>query len=177
MKMRKIKIIVGSLLLVSSIGLTSCLDLSEDENPSDTSSDINKPTNNSKNDVTKKEDKYEVLNADYTIWTNSIGQRLIKFSIPVKNIGETDLHLRSMTCDIESNDGKLLQTVSYITGYPSFIKPGETGYYYDSTSCDFTDDEVNIIPHANVEHASVKMIRYDVSDVSILRMIFGILKL
>lgn len=110
---------------------------------------------------------YEVGTPSIYIWTNSISARWMKVSIPVTNTGTADLYLDSASIDIESKSGQLLQTKSLIDGYPEYIKPGETGYFYVETQAKFTDDDVNVIPHVEVEKATNDVIRYDISDVSI----------
>jgi len=111
--------------------------------------------------------KYEMGTPSIDFWTNSIKTRWMKIAVPITNVGETNLYLGSISIDIEDASGKLIQTVSYISGYPEYIKPGETGYYYDETTCDFTETNVKVVPNLQIKKGINDMIRYDVVDVSI----------
>ena len=110
---------------------------------------------------------YEVGNSTVDLWTDSIGSKWMKIAIPVKNTGTADLYLGSATADIESSTGTLLDTESSITGFPQYIKPGETGYYYVATTRDFTETNVKVVPHVDVRKATKDVLRYDITDVSI----------
>ncbi len=101
------------------------------------------------------------------MWTDSIGSNWMRVAIPVTNTGTADLYLGSCSVDIENASGQLLQTISYISAYPEYIKPGETGYYYEETTRSFTDTNVKVVPHVDVKKATNDVIRYEVSDVSI----------
>lgn len=67
--------------------------------------------------------------------------------VPVTNTGEANLYLDDCSIDIESSTGLLLKTMSYINGYPEYIKPGETGYYYEETTVDFTATNGVAVPN------------------------------
>ena len=110
---------------------------------------------------------YEIGTPTVDIWTNSIGSKWMKIAIPVTNTGTADLYMGSCTADIENESGSLLQTVSYINCYPDYIKPGETGYYYEETTCDFNNTNAKVVPHIEIEEATNDVIRYEISDVSI----------
>ena len=110
---------------------------------------------------------YEVGNSTVDLWTDSIGSKWMKIAIPVKNTGTADLYLGSASADIETSTGTLLKTESYITGFPQYIKPGETGYYYVATSRDFTETDIRVVPHVDVRKATNDVIRYDISEVTL----------
>lgn len=119
--------------------------------------------------------KYEIGTPIINQWTDSIGMKWMRYSVPVKNIGTADLYLEDISVDFESEFGDLLQTESYVSSYPEYLKPGETGYYYDETFCDFDDTNVNVVPHVQVKKATGAIDRYEISDVSIKSdSIFGI---
>lgn len=118
------------------------------------------------NEVTKTV-KYDVGTPSVTLWTNSINSRWIKVAVPVTNTGEANLYLDDCSIDIESSTGSLLKTISYVNGYPEYLKPGETGYYYEETRVDFSDTNVKAVPNVQVEKATNNPIRYDISDVTI----------
>ena len=110
---------------------------------------------------------YEVGNSTVDLWTDSIGSKWMKIAIPVKNTGTADLYLGTATADIETSTGTLLETKSSITGFPQYIKPGETGYYYVATSRSFTETDVKVVPHVDVRKATNDVIRYDISEVTL----------
>ena len=118
--------------------------------------------------------KYEVGEPSVEIWTDSINVKWIKVSVPVTNTGTADLYLDDATIDIESSTGTLLDTLSYVGGYPEYIKPGETGYYYEDNFAEFSNNDVVAVPHVKVEKATNDVIRYDVTDVTITSDIYGI---
>ena len=111
--------------------------------------------------------KYEVGTPTVTQWTDSINSKWIKVAVPVKNTGEANLYLDDCSIDIESSTGSLLKTISFNRGYPEYIKPGETGYYYEETIVDFTATNVVAVPNVQVEKATNDVIRYDITDVTI----------
>ena len=111
--------------------------------------------------------KYELGEATIDTWTNSIGSNWMKIAVPITNTGTADLYLDDISVDIESSTGKLLETKSMISGYPEYIKPGETGYYYIDTTRSFTDTDVKVVPHCNAEKATNDVLRYKITDVSI----------
>ena len=110
---------------------------------------------------------YDVGDVDYYIWTDSINTKWIKVAVPVKNTGTADLYMDGCSVDIEDQNGKLLQTVSLLTGYPEYIKPGETGYYYEENFCEFNETNIKVTPHVEIEKGLNDVIRYDVSEISI----------
>ena len=111
--------------------------------------------------------KYEVGASTIDTWTDSIGSKWMKIAVPVTNTGTADLYLDDISVDIESSTGSLLETKSMINGYPEYLKPGETGYYYTATSRSFTDTNVKVVPHCNAEKATNDVLRYKITDVSI----------
>ena len=121
--------------------------------------------------------KYEVGTPLIYLWTNSIDTRWMKIAVPVTNTGEADLYIKSCTADIETKSGQLLQSVSYVGCNPEWLKPGETGYYYKETTCDFTETDVKVSFNVAVEKAVADIIRYDVSDVTISDDTYGGIKI
>lgn len=77
------------------------------------------------------------------------------------------MYLDDCTIDIESSNGSLLETISYVNGYPEYIKPGETGYYYEVTTVDFSATDVVAVPNVQVEKGTNDVIRYDITDITI----------
>ena len=155
--MKKFKLFIGTLLLATSISLVSCGSLNED----------NSDTSDNTSDTDTKAMKYEVGNATIDSWTNSINTTWVKIAVPVKNTGNTNIYVGDMSADIESSTGTLLKTVSMISAFPEYIKPGETAYYYDETTVDFDTSNIKVVPHVAIEKPSNDVIRYDLSEISI----------
>jgi hypothetical protein len=111
--------------------------------------------------------KYDVGTPQVTQWTDSINSKWIIVAVPITNTGTADVYLDNCSIDIESSTGSLLKTMTYINGYPEYIKPGETGYYYGETTVDFSETNVVAVPNVEVEKATNDVIRYDITDVTI----------
>ncbi len=154
----KKRLLKAGLLSLSLLSLASCGML---DDVTSTASD------NTSVQTTNEETKYEMLDSQAYVWTDSINSKWIKMVVPVKNTGNTNLYLNDISIDIESSSGKLLDSKSYINGYPEVIKPGEIGYYYDETTINFTDTTVKLVPHLDVEKAKFTPVRYNVSDIDI----------
>lgn len=116
----------------------------------------------------KGEAEYKIGDAVASVRTDSIGSTYVTVSWSVKNTGTTNLYLKSSTADVENSKGELEDTISMINGYPDVIKPGETGYYYESSLYDGkAKSDLKLIPHADIEKASVDCIRYKISEVKV----------
>ena len=100
-------------------------------------------------------------------WTDSIGSHWIQVAHPVYNSGNTNLYLGTGSIDLEDSNGHLLDTMSLVSGYPQVLKPGETGWYYETTIKDQALNMGGFVAHPNLKDAKVDCIRLDVSDVSI----------
>ena len=111
---------------------------------------------------------YDTGDATVITWIDSIGSKYLKVYVPVTNTGTADLYMDDISIDIEDSTGHLLQTIPYVSGFPEYIKPGETGYYYDEVSCDFSETNVRAVPHVSIEKATKDVIRYEITDVSIV---------
>lgn len=112
--------------------------------------------------------EYEIGKCTAHAYYNSINTAYITVVVPVKNTGNTNLYLSSCTIDVENSNGTLEDTLSMVSVYPQVIKPGETAYYYEDTFYDGDSfSGLKAIPHVEVEKATVKCIRYEVSEVQI----------
>lgn len=156
----KKRIILG-LVLASTFALASCVLLSEDFGDTTVKTTDSTSTN-------KKEMKYEVGTATIDSWTDSVNSRWVQFAVPVKNTGDVDIYLGDMSVDFESSTGSLLKTKSMVNAYPDYTKPGETAYYYDKTTIDFDATGIKVVPLGDIQKSSNEVIRYDISDVSIV---------
>lgn len=116
--------------------------------------------------------KYTVGTPITKLWTDSINSKWIKVAVPVTNTGTADLYLGSSTIDIESSTGSLLKTISYVGAYPDYLKPGETGYYYEETTCNFSNTDIKAVANLEIEKSVVEMVRYEISDVTISKGTF-----
>lgn len=116
----------------------------------------------------KKKDAYEVGEARAVTYTDSIGSVWAQVSVPVTNTGEVNLYLSTGSMDLEDESGHLVDTVKTVSVYPEVIQPGETAWYYDETTLDEAPSgALKVIPHVDVEPATVDCIRYEVSDVTL----------
>ena len=78
------------------------------------------------------------------------------------------MYLNSSSADVENGNGELEDSVSMISGYPNIIKPGEIGYYYEESLYDGNAKSgLKVVPHPEIEKASVDCIRYKVSEVKV----------
>ena len=92
--MKKFKLFVGALLLVSSFSLASCGFLTEDASDTNKTNDIDTST--------KKEMKYEVGTATIDSWVDSINSTWIKIAVPVKNTGDVNIYLGDMSALVQN---------------------------------------------------------------------------
>ncbi|MGI5883713.1 MAG: FxLYD domain-containing protein [Candidatus Spyradocola sp.] len=123
---------------------------------------------------TSSDPQYEVGTAQVRLWTNSIGTQWMQTIIPVTNTGDRNLYVDGGSFDIESADGSLIGVQDYVSAYPQILAPGETGYIYENTSMDTPLDETpTILPHPNIDAATVDLIRYEVTDLGISDKEYG----
>lgn len=99
---------------------------------------------------------------------NSIGSTWVQTIIEITNIGSKDIYLSAGSYDLEDSAGKLIESRSIVSVYPSVISPGEKGYLYEETTLDAAPEgELTVIPHVKADPAKVQNIRYNVSDVEL----------
>ncbi len=143
-----------SLFCLFAIGSNS----TDDSKESEASGEVTSSSNES----------YEVGDGSIETWTDSIGSSWVKVAVPVKNTGESNLYLSSCTIEIEDTSGSLVQTIDMVSAYPQIIKPGETAYYFEETSFDGDQNaELTLLPHVQVEKATVDCVRYDISEIQV----------
>ncbi len=122
----------------------------------------------------EKKAEYKSGEVFVNVAKNSIGTNYITVSWPVTNTGTVNLYLKSGSAEVENGNGELQDTLSSIDGYPEVLKPGETGYYFERTQYDGTATSgLKVVPHANIEEASVDCIRYTISDLTIKDETYG----
>lgn len=119
--------------------------------------------------ATAKE-SYEIGDGVIRTYKDSIGSKWITVGVPVTNNGTTNLYLPSATIDIEDVSGALVKTLELVSAYPEVIAPGETAYYYEETTVDEelpSAEELTSILHASIKKATVDLIRFDTSEISV----------
>lgn len=118
---------------------------------------------------------YEIVDTFYNIGTNSIGTLWIECFTIVENTGTSNIYLSSGSFDIELTSGKLVDTIKLVSVYPQVIAPGERAIYHESTTFDKgdLDTKYKIVPKIDVMRATVPMIRYEVSDVTLSEDRYG----
>lgn len=113
--------------------------------------------------------QYEITYQNAKVWTDSIGSVWVQTIVEITNTGSTNLYLSSGAYDLEDADGNLVAAQSMVSAYPSVLAPGEKGYMYEETTLDnYTGDgNLTVIPRPDVEEATVDLIRYDTSDITV----------
>ena len=111
---------------------------------------------------------YELGEGIVKIWSDSLDSNWIMVAVPVKNTGGTNLFISSCTIDVENEKGELEQTINSVSAMPQVIKPNETAYYFEETTYDGKSKEnLKLIPHVQIEEATVDCVRYDVSEIKV----------
>lgn len=115
---------------------------------------------------------YEITNAQFRYWANSIGSVNYFAFAEVTNTGTSNLYMKSCAFAFEDNDGHLLKSENFISSCPDIIAPGEKGYFYNSIgSLSFDDvsfdNGVKFAPEVSVVKATGTPVDYEVSDVSL----------
>lgn len=98
--------------------------------------------------------------------------------VQVKNTGTENIYLTGTTFDLETQDGKLIQSDDMISMCPDVIKPGETGYLYNQYGTEIDPDadieNIKLNPQYLVKTTSDTPAEYDVSDVSFKDDTYGL---
>ncbi len=113
-----------------------------------------------------QEIKYEIGKSDISFYQSSINTTWMRIAVPVKNTGKINIYLPSADMDLETESGSLVDTVSLVSAYPTIIKPGETGWYFETRTYD-GDTGVKVVPNIKPVKAKADCVRLAVSDVSI----------
>ena len=92
------------------------------------------------------EPQYTIGKAQVKLWTNSIGSQWMQTIVPVTNTGKVNLYVDGGSFDMEGADGSLIGVQNYVSAFPQILAPGE---------------------------ATVDLIRYDVTDVSVADREYG----
>jgi len=112
---------------------------------------------------------YEVTYKNVMVYTSSIGSTWAQAIVEVTNTGTKDLYLSSASFDLEDASGALVSVLKMVSVCPDVISPGEKAYYYDASTLENVESEVEltIVPHLNVKEAKVDRIRFPVSEDSL----------
>lgn len=126
-----------------------------------------------------EDEAYEVVYTKGTVYTNSIGTTWLQVVVQIENTGSVPLFLNSSSADIEDADGKLVKTLSYLSGYPQVLMPSETALLVEETTLDSNPgvDELTVIPHLDIEKAKVDCVRYSITDESLANEQYGGIKM
>lgn len=114
----------------------------------------------------KSEAASELTDVTTKVFTNSIGTVWVVGIATVKNTGNCDLYISSTGMDIETADGKLVDTMTLASATPTVISPGETTIIYGEQTVS-TEGDYKVVPTYKAVEAKIPNTRYEVSDVSL----------
>lgn len=175
-----------ALMLVVMLVITLCAcgsgqTQSEDNTTEISSSDVSDEIlteNSSPEQSSESSVSYEITDSRARTWTNRIGSVWVQTIIEIKNTGTTNLYLSSGSYDLEDASGKLVASQKMVSAYPNVLAPGEKGYMYEETTLnEAVDGELTVLPHEDVEEATVDLIRFPVTDVEISNDTYGSVKM
>lgn len=157
--MMMMKKTVTALLLLAMLAATGCA-----------SSDITVGTGSwdGKEGTTaeKSEAASELTDVTTKVFTNSIGTVWVVGIATVKNTGNCDLYISNSGMDIETADGKLVDTMTLASATPTVISPGETTIIYGEQTVS-AEGDYKVVPTYKAVEAKIPNTRYEVSDVSL----------
>lgn len=117
-------------------------------------------------EAVKSEPASELVDVSTKVFTNSIGTTWVVGIATVKNTGNCDLYISNAGMDIETADGKLVDTMTLASATPTVISPGETTIIYGEQSVS-ADGDYKVVPTYKAAEAKIPNTRYEVSDVSL----------
>lgn len=102
-------------------------------------------------------------------YSNVIGTTCVQSIVEITNTGSKNLYLNSGAYDLEDADGNLVAARTMVSEFPSVLAPGEKGYMYEAMTLDdySGDGELTILPRPDVQEATVDLVRFAVSDISV----------
>lgn len=109
---------------------------------------------------------WETVSSGVVTWTNSIGTNWARAWVEIENTGSAPLFLESTTFDLEDPDGKLVKSLSLVSGYPQVLLPGERGVYEEETTLDDGDipEGMTVYSRLGVVPAKAGCVRLDVPE-------------
>lgn len=114
----------------------------------------------------KSEAASELTDVTTKVFTNSIGTVWVVGIATVKNAGNCDLYISNSGMDIETADGKLVDTMTLASATPTVISPGETTIIYGEQTVS-AEGDYKVVPTYKAVEAKIPNTRYEVSDVSL----------
>ena len=114
----------------------------------------------------KSEAASELTDVTTKVFTNSIGTVWVVGIATVKNTGNCDLYISNSGMDIETADGKLVDTMTLASATPTVISPGETTIIYGEQTVS-AEGDYKVVPTYKAVEAKIPNTRYEVSDVSL----------
>ena len=117
-------------------------------------------------EAAKSEPASELVDVSTKVFTNSIGTTWVVGIATVKNTGNCDLYISNAGMDIETADGKLVDTMTLASETPTVISPGEMTIIYGEQSVS-ADGDYKVVPTYKAVEAKIPNTRYEVSDVSL----------
>lgn len=114
----------------------------------------------------KSEAASELTDVTTKMFTNSIGTVWVVGIATVKNTGNCDLYISNTGMDIETADGKLVDTMTLASATPTVISPGETTIIYGEQTVS-AEGDYKVVPTYKAVEAKIPNTRYEVSDVSL----------
>lgn len=121
---------------------------------------------------------YEITDCRAKTWTSSTGSFWVQTIVEITNTGTTNLYLSSGAYDLEDASGNLVASQTMVSAYPDVLAPGEKGYMYEETILDAAvDGDLTVLPREEVEEATIDLVRFPVTDVSISTDNYGDLKM
>lgn len=114
----------------------------------------------------KSEAASELTDVTTKVFTNSIGTTWVVGIATVKNTGNCDLYISNSGMDIETADGKLVDTMTLASATPTVISPGETTIIYGEQTVS-AEGDYKVVPTYKAVEAKIPNTRYEVSDVSL----------
>ena len=114
----------------------------------------------------KSEAASELTDVTTKVFTNSIGTTWVVGIATVKNTGNCDLYISNAGMDIETADGKLVDTMTLASATPTVISPGETTIIYGEQTVS-AEGDYKVVPTYKAVEAKIPNTRYEVSDVSL----------
>ncbi|MDR0889383.1 MAG: hypothetical protein LBM28_01895 [Oscillospiraceae bacterium] len=166
-----------ALLLSLCIVFTLCACGSKTDAPKPSDSPNSSPTDELSlptSEEAQATEPYEVTYSAANSWAAVGGGFWVQTIIEVTNTGSEPLYLSAGSYDLESADGTLLEARSLVSVYPDVINPGEKAYYNEAfTTQSDPGADAGIVPHLSIQRATVGVIRYPVSEVSIRDKQYG----
>lgn len=120
--------------------------------------------------------QYTITDLSFDYYTNSLGNIEYYGIVGIKNTGSTPIYMKKCIFDLEDKSGHLLQSESSISEAPSWIAPGETGYFYNSLGSLLLDDNISLenglklVAQITLKKATGTPVEYSVSDTSLQKV-------